>query len=262
MRTELAVMYNDKSVLENWHVAHAFSRMLNIQLLGTKNIHDSMVLKVGEHVGEDFVECDTNILCNVSPDEFKTIRNHVIEAVLHTDMTKHFEMVNAAKGLLMQPKSEEKTWKVLMFSLHLADISNQAKAGPLFHMWTNRCMDEFFEQGDEEAKLGLPISPNCDRSTTNTPESQVGFIRFVVEPAYEVLCSFIPFVEEKVMGIIDANLEYWLSKLEDENAAVPPPAIKESKQKAEAPESADPAVGNEDNALKNDGVAGTVTLKS
>ena len=227
MRTELAVMYNDTSVLENWHVAHAFSRMLNIQLLGTKNIHDSQVLRSGDQASKGFTKCDTNILCNISAGEFKNIRNLMIEAVLHTDMSKHFEMVNAAKGLQMQPRSEEKSWKVLMYCLHLSDISSQAKAAPLFYQWTNRCMDEFFAQGDEEAKLGLPISPNCDRNTTSTPESQVGFIRFIVEPAYEVLGTFIPFVEEKVMSIISANLDHWLAKLDEESES-----SEEPKQKA------------------------------
>jgi len=217
MRTELAVMYNDKSVLENWHVAHAFSRMLDIQLLGIRNFHQSMVLEAADHATDDFRECDNNMLCNVDPEIFKTIRSLAIEAVLHTDMTKHFETVNAAKGLLMQPQSEENTWKLLMFMLHLADISSQAKPEPIFHQWSQRCMDEFFAQGDEEEKLGLPMSPNCDRRTTDIPESQIGFIRFIVEPAYKVLGSLIPFVENNVIPIIHENLEYWLAKMDEES---------------------------------------------
>lgn len=261
MRTELAVMYNDKSVLENWHVAHAFSRMLDIQLLGTRNIHESQVLKMGEHADEGIRECDTNLLSNISADQFKTIRNLMIEAVLHTDMTKHFEMVNASKGLLMQSKSDEKTWKVLMFMLHMADISSQAKAEPLFHQWTNRCMDEFFNQGDEEARLGLAISPNCDRDTTSKPESQVGFIRFVVEPAFEVLGSFIPFVEDEVMPIIDGNLDYWVAKFEEETAASTTANVE---QKEKAIENKNPSSGSkeeEESAPKQGKVPTTVTLK-
>lgn len=231
--------------------------MLNIQLLGTKNIHDSQVLRSGDQACKSFNKCDTNILCNISAGEFKNIRNLTIEAVLHTDMTKHFEMVNAAKGLLMQPKSEDKSWKVLMYCLHLSDISSQAKADPLFHQWTNRCMDEFFAQGDEEAKLGLPISPNCDRNTTSTPESQVGFIRFVVEPAFEVLGTFIPFVEDMVMTIISANLDHWLIKLDEESESA------SNEAKPEALESSTNPAGNDDDkeSPKNGSVPETVAIE-
>ena len=46
-------------------------------------------------------------------------------------------------------------------------------------------------QGDEEKKLGLPISPLCDRVTTNIPESQVGFITYITTPAYAALGNTI-----------------------------------------------------------------------
>jgi len=211
LQTELAVMYNDTSVLENWHVAHAFARMLDVELLGSKSIQDQIVAAMKNR---DKTDGEANILCNATPEQFKIVRTLMIEAILHTDMSKHFEMVNAAKGLLLQELSEENTWKVLMFMLHMADISGQAKGAPLFTLWTSRCMDEFFAQGDEEAKLGLPISPNCDRKTIVTAESQVGFIKFVVEPAYVVLAQFIPFVQVKVLPIITSNLEHWLEEME------------------------------------------------
>lgn len=210
-RTELALMYNDSSVLENWHVAHAFARMLGMELKGNNSIHDSKDIAVKNEQAQSSAN---NFLCNAHPEQFKVIRNLMIEAVLHTDMTKHFEMVNAAKGLLRQQYKDENTWKVLMFMLHMADISGQAKADPLFKQWTRRCMDEFFAQGDEEAALGLTISPNCDRHTTVTAESQVGFIKFVVEPAYEVLAMFVPFVQDNVLAIIHNNLGFWVDRME------------------------------------------------
>jgi hypothetical protein len=217
LHTELAVVYNDISVLENWHVARAFARMLDLSLLES-NIHSSQViLSAASHtLYTQQKESEYNILCNINSEEFNTIRNLMIEAVLHTDMTKHFAMVNATKGLLMSSttshgdEADETTlWKLLMYMLHMADISSQAKGPHLFRLWTERCMAEFFAQGDQEAQLGLPISPNCDRTTTNTAESQVGFIKFVVEPAYEVLGQFIPTVQERVLPIIERNWDHW-----------------------------------------------------
>ena len=97
----------------------------------------------------------------------------------------------------------------------MADISGQAKPDPLFKKWTDRCMDEFFAQGDQEAALGLPISPNCDRHATVPAESQVGFIKYVVAPAYEVLGMFVPFVHNHVLQIIDRNMHHWLVQAEN-----------------------------------------------
>lgn len=47
-------------------------------------------------------------------------------------------------------------------------------------------MEEFFAQGDEEVKLGLPVSPLGDRAKVIPSSSQQGFIEVIVAP----LCTF------------------------------------------------------------------------
>lgn len=44
--------------------------------------------------------------------------------------------------------------------------------------------EEFFRQGDQEATLGLPISPLMDRNNSSLPLSQINFIEFIVAPLY------------------------------------------------------------------------------
>ena len=58
--------------------------------------------------------------------------------------------------------------------LHSCDVSHPAKRWDLHHQWTSRCMEEFFNQGDREAELGLEYSPLCDRHNTMVPQSQIG----------------------------------------------------------------------------------------
>ncbi|XP_032944513.1 dual specificity calcium/calmodulin-dependent 3',5'-cyclic nucleotide phosphodiesterase 1C isoform X4 [Rhinolophus ferrumequinum] len=159
-RSDPAILYNDRSVLENHHLSAAY-RLLQ----------------------EDE---EMNILINLSKDDWREFRTLVIEMVMATDMSCHFQQIKAMKTALQQPEAIEKP-KALSLMLHTADISHPAKAWELHHRWTMSLLEEFFRQGDREAELGLPFSPLCDRKSTMVAQSQVGFIDFIVEPTFTVL---------------------------------------------------------------------------
>ena len=76
--------------------------------------------------------------------------------------------------------------RVLSLILHSCDVSHPAKVWDLHHQWTSRCMEEFFKQGDREKEQGLEFSPLCDRHNTMVPQSQIGFIDFIVVPTLTV----------------------------------------------------------------------------
>ncbi|XP_078233636.1 dual specificity calcium/calmodulin-dependent 3',5'-cyclic nucleotide phosphodiesterase 1C isoform X5 [Pogona vitticeps] len=173
-RSDSAILYNDRSVLENHHLSAAF-RLLQ----------------------EDE---EMNILSNLSKDDWREFRTLVIEMVLATDMSCHFQQIKAMKNALQQPEGIDKP-KALSLMLHTADISHPAKAWDLHHRWTMSLLEEFFRQGDKEAELGLPFSPLCDRKSTMVPQSQIGFIDFIVEPTFTVLTDMTekivtPLIEE------------------------------------------------------------------
>ncbi|XP_049584281.1 dual specificity calcium/calmodulin-dependent 3',5'-cyclic nucleotide phosphodiesterase 1A isoform X1 [Syngnathus scovelli] len=167
-RSEVAILYNDRSVLENHHVSAAYRLM---------------------------AEEDTNILVNLNKDDWRELRALVIEMVMSTDMSCHFQQIKTMRNTLAQSHSVDKV-KVLSLMLHAADISHPAKGWPLHYRWTHSLMEEFFRQGDKEVELGLPFSPLCDRKATMIAQSQIGFIDFIVEPTFGVLVD----VTEKVMG--------------------------------------------------------------
>merc|ERR1712228_687021 len=75
--------------------------------------------------------------------------------------------------------------------------------------WTHRCLREFFSQGDEEKRRGLPVSPMCDRSTTNVPGSQIGFIQFIVQPTFEGLAALFPKAKEVCLFELESNKSAW-----------------------------------------------------
>ena len=149
--SELSLNFNDISVLENEHASHAFKLM----------IHENKY----------------HFLQNANPSKFAELRKKIVQAVLHTDMTSHFASVAKIKsnttGKPWDELDSASQWEVLMYMLHMADLSNAAKGGPMFKLWANRCLEEFFCQGDKERDMGLPISMLCDRNTTKRPDSQM-----------------------------------------------------------------------------------------
>ncbi|XP_077502309.1 dual specificity calcium/calmodulin-dependent 3',5'-cyclic nucleotide phosphodiesterase 1-like isoform X3 [Amblyomma americanum] len=158
-RSETALIYNDRSVLENHHISAAF-RLLT--------------------------EDDQNILSSLSKEEYKEFRLLVIEMVLATDMTSHFQQVKTMKTALSHHDFSLDKAKALSLILHCCDISHPSKEWRLHHRWTYLLMEEFFQQGDKEHELGLPYSPLCDRNTTLIAESQIGFIDFILNPTMDV----------------------------------------------------------------------------
>uniref|UniRef100_A0A4X2LQ25 Phosphodiesterase n=1 Tax=Vombatus ursinus TaxID=29139 RepID=A0A4X2LQ25_VOMUR len=130
----------------------------------------------------------------------RDLRNLVIEMVLSTDMSGHFQQIKTIRSTLQQPEGIDKA-KAMSLILHAADISHPAKTWELHHRWTMALMEEFFRQGDKEAELGLPFSPLCDRKSTLVAQSQIGFIDFIVEPTFSLLTDstekiVIPLIEE------------------------------------------------------------------
>ncbi|XDB47980.1 PREDICTED: calcium/calmodulin-dependent 3',5'-cyclic nucleotide phosphodiesterase 1A isoform X2 [Capra hircus] len=172
-RSDVAILYNDRSVLENHHVSAAYRLMQ---------------------------EEEMNVLVNLSKDDWRDLRNLVIEMVLSTDMSGHFQQIKNIRNSLQQPEGLDKA-KTMSLILHAADISHPAKSWKLHHRWTMALMEEFFLQGDKEAELGLPFSPLCDRKSTMVAQSQIGFIDFIVEPTFSLLTDstekiIIPLIEE------------------------------------------------------------------
>ena len=48
----------------------------------------------------------------------------------------------------------------------------------IYDEWVDLVFIEFFNQGDVEKKYNLPVTILCDRDTTDTVNSQIGFINF------------------------------------------------------------------------------------
>merc|ERR1712130_254604 len=164
--SELAIRYNDNSVLENMHISLAWNLLKNN---------------------------NSNILCNMTKTQKKRFRKVLIESVLATDMSQHSLHSETLEKLVEKYENVEKLEEIterekfsnqfLPIALHTADLGNLCKEIKYYNEWVDRLMNEFFNQGDKERELNIsPISFLCDRFKVNIHSGQVGFINFVIRP--------------------------------------------------------------------------------
>lgn len=227
---ELALRYNDKSPLENMHCAKLF------ELAGRPK---------------------TSIFGLLVKQHFSDVRKTVIQAILHTDNTHHSKMVRDVQVLYEMNsdvlndlrlacsehaaafptkeaaecyrKPDTKTM-LLNFILHFADLSNSMKPFRICRIWAWKVLDEFFAQGDEEKRLGLPVQALNDRDKVNRPFSQVGFIEFLVSPLLHAAVRVLPplhdHVDQLLTNVTTWN-QVWLAETK------PPPSEAEQQTLAE-----------------------------
>ncbi|XP_015036332.2 calcium/calmodulin-dependent 3',5'-cyclic nucleotide phosphodiesterase 1 isoform X8 [Drosophila pseudoobscura] len=188
--SETALMYNDRAVLENHHVSASF-RLLR--------------------------EDEYNILSHLSREEYREMRTLVIDMVLGTDMTNHFQQMKTMRNLLTLQEATIDKSKVLSLVLHCCDISHPAKQWGVHQRWTMLLLEEFFRQGDLEKELGLPFSPLCDRNNTLVAESQICFIDFIVEPSMGVMSDMLEYILTPIAPVLKTKP---LPLLEQEGASL------------------------------------------
>merc|ERR1719473_422574 len=68
--------------------------------------------------------------------------------------------------------------------LHSADVSNPCRTWDCCRPWAMMVLEEFFAQGDQEKMLGVPVQFLNDRDKLNQPNSQIGFLEFMIAPFF------------------------------------------------------------------------------
>eukprot|EP00792_Barthelona_sp_PAP020_P004563 TRINITY_DN2207_c0_g1_i1.p1 TRINITY_DN2207_c0_g1~~TRINITY_DN2207_c0_g1_i1.p1 ORF type:complete len:695 (+),score=53.72 TRINITY_DN2207_c0_g1_i1:32-2086(+) len=169
-QTQLALLYNDKAILENHHMSSAWQMMLNSQF---------------------------NIINELSPENQQLFRSLVIDFVLATDLKDHYRImtqfnakVNSDAGFDFNIAEDRKL--ILLMILKTSDVSNPARPKAIALQWANAVMNEFYRQGDLEKSQNLPLSAFCDRSKPQLAKCQFNFIKFATEPAVSALVSVLP----------------------------------------------------------------------
>lgn len=166
----LALLYNDKSILESMHASVCF-RLLSV----TEN----------------------GALDDLEPGARNQLRAWTISSILATDMKGHYPMMGRLAEADPWRTSSELGDEELSFALglvlHAADLCGPIKPSVVVR-FSRRVAEEFFLQGDREKALGLPVTDGFDRVTSmeRWPQRNVAFIDFIVKPLYDALHTAAP----------------------------------------------------------------------
>ena len=191
-RDDIATAYNDISVLEMMHASIIFN-----------------ICKSSE----------SNLLVGLDRQNWMIARKCIIDMILATDMAKHFDMmaqfrVKYHEMDFIDLDSPEIRYDIFRLVMKAADIGHAAKNFELHEKWCKLVVEEFYEQGDLEKELGLPVSMYCDRATTDISKSQAGFIKNIVYPLFTTLNSIVlsEMIEINCLGQIRNNELYWVMR--------------------------------------------------
>ncbi|CAE8651783.1 unnamed protein product [Polarella glacialis] len=183
---ELAMRYNDVSVLENHHAS------LACQLLQKK---------------------ETAICSELDQASQKSIRRIMIACILATDMNIHTDLcrkIAACMGSEELNVGHDKQF-LMNVCIHTSDLSAQVKSWQVASEWEGRISKEFSEQARQEFDLGLPTAPFMQFDFNDVKQRgklQRDFIDFVLVPLWDPYTQLLPTLKPCFQNLIE-NREHF-----------------------------------------------------
>jgi hypothetical protein len=197
---ELAIRYNDSSVLENFHAAKIF----------------------------EIIAQNASITSALSTRDERRFRNRVIQLVLATSSSDQISFFHEFKSRRMfsNPEMEESDKRLVLTGIiKTADIGYMAIPTDAHVSWVNHLTEELAQQGDVEFGMRIPVSPMCDRANQNKPNMMLGLFSLIAMPLFDEMYNFIltmnsdTSLQAKTMAGICANLvanhAHWQNKQDD-----------------------------------------------
>ncbi|XP_045464276.1 uncharacterized protein LOC123673705 isoform X1 [Harmonia axyridis] len=194
----LAILYQNKSVLENHHWRSAVGCLL-----------------------------ESGVAEQLTPyrDELELL---IRELILATDINRQQEFItrfkkNLDEDSLDMTKPEDRSF-ILQIALKCADISNPTRPWDISQKWSMKVCDEFFRQGEYERKLNLPVTSICDQQSTSVAKIQVGtlqirFFKFVAAPLFTEWHRFLRSkLSTRMINLLESNRKRWENQEKVEQA--------------------------------------------
>ena len=183
-KSDLALLYNDASPLENYHSFLANYILEKIDVCDFRRRWDRTLKQ-----------------------EFRKL---LITSILSTDMAHHYRYISLyrSKEVLDSDRS-----LLLGMILKAADLSNVVRPFKNSEKWSHCLKTEFYLQGELEKKLGYrPISKNMDKDADVFPESQASFLEVFALPLFKILIEYYPSLHYMLDNLVE-NIEEWRRKI-------------------------------------------------
>ncbi len=184
-KSELALLYNEQSVLENHHCSMAFRIM---------RVHNA------------------DILGDLPPNAYKDVKKTIVNCILATDMSVHFELIDLVKKKVAAGWDLQDSNDIFFFCriiLHASDLSNPVRPFHLAKLWAGRICEEFNNQVENEKRLNLPVLGFMITPDEKTLcKNEIGFASFVVAPMWRNLELLFPDFSHLVVQL-NSNLDEW-----------------------------------------------------
>jgi hypothetical protein len=189
-KSELALLYNDNSVLENHHCSMAFRIM---------RYHNA------------------DILGELPSAAFKDVKKTMVSCILATDMSVHFDLIDSIKKKIQDGWDLTDARDIFFYCrimLHAADLSNPVRPFHLSKLWASRISEEFNRQVELEKAQNLPVLGFMITPDEKTLcKNEIGFASFVVAPMWRNLeLLFPPF--KHLVDQLNKNLDSWKELLD------------------------------------------------
>jgi hypothetical protein len=200
-KSDLAMIYNDQHVLENFHAAEGF------RILTTSN---------------------TNIFNKLNKNQFAYLRKRFIQMILSTDPSSHSKIKSLVnnkivlkevkngqnvENLVSEDKFYEDQQEVLDLLISYCDTSHSCRKFEVTFNWSERLMKEFWHQGDVEKELNIPVSFLCDRVDAYVGKGQIGFIQMIITPGVTSLVTMCPSLDF-LLDNLKENIKKWQEYLD------------------------------------------------
>ncbi|GBG31910.1 cAMP-specific 3',5'-cyclic phosphodiesterase [Hondaea fermentalgiana] len=200
-QSHLSILYSDRSVLEQHHLAVAFDTLRRPEF---------------------------NFVADLSNADWVLFRERVIQMVLGTDLAMHMEHTGILKDLVESSRplaragpldanllktldeNEQSALNtdlntILCSIVHVSDVGNTAKPWLIYRQWITLVFQEFFDQGDEERTLGLEVAKGYDRNVCFPCEMQTYFFDYIVQDFVDTLAVWSPALGDMLLPNLEAN---------------------------------------------------------
>jgi hypothetical protein len=184
----LALLFNDKSVLENYHCLLVFSLLRQADLNFCKS-------------------------WTVDGERWTAFRKLVIACILGTDMAGHFDYVKrfsraSFSNISPEELDQEDRTLLAITIVKCADISNVIRPFDTARRWGFKLICEFFHQGDWERLLGHQPGLLNDKTACDLAKGQEYFMLQVAGPLFRAMADAFPSTRFCVEEL-EKNVESW-----------------------------------------------------